>query len=316
MRAAIALIMTCLSQFALAQVYPSKPIHLVVPFVAGGPPDILARMMGQKLSEGLGQQIVVENRPGAGGNIGYEHVARAVPDGYTVLLGSINTHAINPALYRKVPFDPVKDFVPVTQLALIHNVLVVHPSSQVSSVGELLRLAKSEKLTFGSAGNGTTLHLAGELMNQMAGVKLEHVPYKGAPQALQDLIGGNITMAFSGVPPAMAFLRSGKLKPLAVTAPNRIPQLPDVPTVAESGLPGYDVVAWNGLLVPTGTPQAVIDRLHAESVKAVADPAVREKLSAAGFELVAGTPDEFAQVIARDIVKWTRVVKESGAQVD
>jgi len=318
LRAVLAFITLCLAATAAAQSYPSKPIRLIVPFVAGGPPDILSRLLGQEMAGALGQPIVVENKPGAGGNLGYELAAKAAPDGYTVLLGSINTHAINPTLYRTLPFDPVKDFTPVTLLALVHNVLVVHPSSPANSVKDLLAQAKAEpgRLTFGSAGNGTTLHLAGELMKLMASIDLVHVPYKGAPQALTDLVGGRISMAFSGVPPAMPLIQGGKLKALAVTAPKRIALLPDVATVSESGLPGYDVVAWNGLLVPAGTPREIIDRLNVTALKALAQPDVRERLLARGFEPVGSTPKEFAEVIDRDVRKWSRVVKESGARID
>jgi tripartite-type tricarboxylate transporter receptor subunit TctC len=288
LRAVLAFFTLCLAATAAAQSYPSKPIRLIVPFVAGGPPDILSRLLGQEMAAGLGQPLVVENKPGAGGNLGYELAAKGAPDGYTVLMGSINTHAINPTLYRSLPFDPVKDFAPVTLLALVHNVLVVHPSSPANS----------------------------ELMKLMAGIDVVHVPYKGAPQALTDLVGGRITMAFSGVPPAMPLIQGGKLKALAVTAPKRIALLPDVATVSESGLPGYDVVAWNGLLVPAGTPQPVIARLNAEALKALAKPNVRERLLARGFEPVGSTPQQFAEVIDRDVRKWSRVVRESGARVD
>jgi tripartite-type tricarboxylate transporter receptor subunit TctC len=312
----VTLVLLAASLAAQAQAYPNRPIRVIVPFVAGGPPDILARLLGQKMGESLGQPLVIDNRPGAGGNVGYAAAAKAPADGYTVLLGSINTHAINPTLYGSVPFDPEKDFAPVSQIALVHNVLVVHPSSPYANVKDLLAAAAKEKLTFGSAGNGTTLHLAGELMKIMARVDLEHVPYKGAPQALTDLVAGRIAMAFSGVPPAIAHIQAGRLKPLAVTAPRRIAQLPQVPTVAESGLPGYEVVAWNGFLVPAGTAPETISRLHAETVKALAAPEVREKLIASGFEPVGGTSAEFAAVIERDIAKWSRVVKKSGAKVD
>ena len=316
MRFFVTLVLLAASLAAQAQAYPNRPIRVIVPFVAGGPPDILARLLGQKMGESLGQPLVIDNRPGAGGNVGYAAAAKAPADGYTVLLGSINTHAINPTLYGSVPFDPEKDFAPVSQIALVHNVLVVHPSSPYANVKDLLAAAAKEKLTFGSAGNGTTLHLAGELMKIMARVDLEHVPYKGAPQALTDLVAGRIAMAFSGVPPAIAHIQAGRLKPLAVTAPRRIAQLPQVPTVAESGLPGYEVVAWNGFLVPAGTAPETISRLHAETVKALAAPEVREKLIASGFEPVGGTSAEFAAVIERDIAKWSRVVKKSGAKVD
>jgi len=298
--------------------YPNRPLRWVVPFVAGGPPDILARTLAEPIGASLGQPVVVENRPGASGNLGYEAVAKAAPDGYTLLMASINTHAINPSLYAKVPFDPIRDFTPVTQLALVHNVLVVHPDVPVSNVRELIALAKAQpgKLTFGSAGNGTTLHLSGELFKQIAGVDIVHVPYGGAPAALNDLLGGRITMVFSGVPPAMAQIKAGKLKAVAVTAGKRVMQLPDVPTVAESGLPGYEVVAWNGLAVPAGTPAAIAARLHDVAVKALAIPEVRDKLTSRGFEPVGGTPQAFAEVIDRDIAKWSKVVKLSGARID
>jgi len=303
---------------AFSQAYPSRPIRVVVPFASAGPPDILARVLGEKMSVALGQPVVIENRPGAGGNIGYAAAAKAAPDGYTVLLGSINTHAINPSLYASLPFDPVKDFQPVTLLARVHNVLVVNRSSPIKGVRELIAEAKARpgRLTYGSAGNGTTLHLAGELMKLSAGIDMVHVPYKSAPESITDLLASRIDLSFAGVPPAMAFIRDGRLTALAVTAPARIPQLPDVPTVAEAGLTGYEVVAWNGFLVPAGTPQSVVERLHAAAVKALSEPDVRERLVSLGFEPVGSSAAEFAKVIDQDIGKFSRVVKQSGIKIE
>lgn len=303
---------------ALAQTYPSKPIRIVVPFPPGGPADILARIIGQNLAESWGQQAVIDNRAGAGGNIGSEMVAKALPDGYTLLMGFVGTHAINASLYSTMPYDNVKDFEPVSLVAMVTIILVVHPSIPANSVKELIVLARSRpgQLTFGSPGNGTPQHLAGELFNTMAGVKMVHIPYKGAVPALTDLLGGRVSLIFSSMPPALPHVKAGKLRALAVTSARRSSAAPNVPTIAESGLPGYEVINWYGILVPAGTPKEIVARLNAEILKILNVPDVKERLSAQGAETFSSTPQEFAAYIRKETEKWAKVVKYSGARLD
>ena len=298
--------------------YPAKPIRLVVPFPPGGATDILARAIGQRFSEVLGQPVIVDNRPGAGGNIGSELVAKAAPDGYTLLMGTVGTHAINPSLYAKMPYDHVKDFAPVILVAGVPNVLVVHPSVPARTVGEFITYAKANpgKLNFASSGSGTSIHLAGELFKVMAGVQMTHVPYKGSSPAIQDLLGGQVQLMFDNLPSALPQIKAGKLRALAVTTANRTPALPDVPTVAEAGLPGFEASSWFGVLAPAGTPPAIIARLNAEGVKWLATPEAKEKMQNLGANAAGGTPDDFAAHIRAETVKWARVVKESGAKAE
>ena len=300
-----------------AQSYPAKPVHLIVPAAAGGTIDILARTLSAKLAEGLGQPVVVENRPGAGTNIGMEAVVRAAPDGHTALIGGVPV-ATNRTLYSKLSFDPAKDLAPVSLLVTSGNVLVVNPSLPVSSVKELIAYARGRpgELHFGSPSTGSTPHLAGELFNSLAGVKMVHVPYKGAAQGLNDLVGGRLQLSFDNIPPAIPHIRSGRLRALAVTAARRSPLLPELPTVAEAGLPDFDVSAWFGLLLPAATPGPVVQRLHAETVKALRDAGARERLERLGFEVVASTPAQFAALIGKDAVRWSRIIRESGAKAD
>ena len=302
---------------AAAHAFPTRPVHLVVPAAAGGTVDILARAVSAKLAEGLGQPVVVENRPGAGTNIGMEAVVKAPPDGHMAVLGGVPV-AINRTLYSKLSFDPGTDLAPVSLLVMSGNVLVVNPSLPVSSVAELIAYARARpgELHFGSPSTGSTPHLAGELFNTLAGVKMVHVPYKGAAQGLTDLIGGRLQLSFDNIPPAIPHVRSGKLRALAVTAARRSPLLPELPTVAQSGLPGFDVSAWFGLLVPAATPQPVVQRLHAETVKALNDPAVRERLEQLGFEVVASSPEEFGKRIRDETARWARIIRESGVKAD
>lgn len=306
------------SGFALAQSYPAKPIRFVVPFPPGGPADILARTIGQHLADRWAQQVVIDNRAGAGGNIGSEIVAKAPPDGYTLLLGFVGTHAINASLYSSMPYDNVKDFEPVSLIAMVTIVLVTHPSVPADSVKALIALARSRpgELTFGSPGNGTPQHLAGELFNTMAKVKMLHVPYKGAVPALQDLLGGRISMIFSSMPPALPHVKTGKIKALAVTSTKRSPATPEIPTIAESGLPGYEVINWYGVLTPAGTSKEVIGRLNSEIRRIMTLPEVKERLAAQGAETLTGTPQEFGAFIRSETEKWAKVVKFSGARVD
>jgi len=303
---------------ACAQSYPSKQLRFVVPFPPGGPADILSRTIGQNLSESWGQQVVIDNRAGAGGNIGAEIVAKAPPDGYTMLMGFVGTHAINSSLYRSMPFDAVKDFEPVALVAMVTIILVVHPSVPVKTVKELIALAKAKpgELSFGSPGNGTPQHLAGELFNTMTGVKMVHVPYKGAVPALTDLLGGRLSMIFSSMPPALPHLQSGKLRALGVTSSARSPAAPDVPTIAQSGLKGYEVINWYGVLVPAKTPKEIVGKLNGEVVGIMNLPAVKERLAAQGAETYTSTPEKFAEMIKSETEKWAKVVKFSGAQLD
>ena len=313
--AALALIASC----ANAQSnYPNKPIRLVVIFPAGGTADILARTVGQKLTESWGQQVVVDNRPGAGGNLATEIVAKAAPDGYTILLGGLTTHGINPSLYRKLPYDPVKDFVPVTSAAGTPLVLVVNPSLPVQSMQELILLAKSRprELNFASFGNGTSAHLCGVLFNSMAGIEMTHVAYKGGPQAAADLVAGRVQVMFDTIPVALPQIKAGRLKALAVTDSHRSNALPDVPTVEEAGLPGFQVVGWLGFFAPAAVPKEIVHKLSAEIVTILNMPDVRERLSNLGMEPRGNTPEEFAAFVDSELKKWAPVVKASGAQVD
>lgn len=313
-----ALLISFLPVTVLAEVYPSKPIRIVAPFPPGGPADILSRIIGHKLSQSWGQQVIVDNRPGAGGNIGADLVAKAAPDGYTLLLGFVGTHAINASLYAKMPYDNVKDFEPVSQIAAVTIVLVVHPSVPALSIKELIALAKSKpgQLTFGSPGNGTPQHLAGQLFNTMADVDMLHVPYKGAVPALTDLLGGQVSMIFSSMPPALPLVKTGKIRALGVTSATRSPAAPAIPTITESGLPGYEVNNWYGILAPRGTPKEIVSKLNAEIVKILNMPDVKESLAVQGAEPVSGTPEQFAAYIKEETEKWAKIVKYSGARLD
>lgn len=299
-----------------AEAYPTRPIRFVVPFAPGGSTDTLARTIGIKMSDSMGQQIVVDNRAGGNGNIGMQIVAEAPPDGYTIVLGYIANLAIGPHLYKKLPFDPVKSFAPITQLAESPNILVAHPSLPVKSVKELIAYAKAHpgKLNFGSASVASVGHLTGIMLNQMAGIDMQHVPYKGSGQAVIDVVGGQIQLMFSGMSSVMPHVKAGRLRPLAVTGAKRSPAVPDVPTIAESGFPGFSATAWYGVLAPAKTPKAVVNRLHDEIVHALALPDVKQRLESVGFELVGGTPDQFAAYIKTELKKWDKVVKASGAK--
>lgn len=301
-----------------AQGYPSKSIRMVVPFPPGGPADILSRAIGQKLTESWGQQVVVDNRSGAGGIIGSDIVAKATPDGYTLLMGFVGTHAINVSLYTKIPYDNVKDFEPVSLVATATMILVVHPSVPANSVRELISLAKSKpgELTFGSPGNGTPQHLAGELFNTMAGVKMLHIPFKGAVPAIIDLLAGRVLLIFSSAPPALPHVKTGKLRALAVTSAKRSSVVPDIATIAESGLPGYEVINWYGILTPAGIRKEIVTKLNAEIVKILNMSDVKERLSPQGIEIFSSTPVQFAAYIKNETEKWAKVVKYSGARLD
>ena len=298
--------------------YPNRPIRMVVPFPAGGPTDIVARPLAQKLSESLGYQVIVDNRGGAGGVIGADNVAKSAPDGYTVLMGTVGTQAINVNLYQKLPYDPLKDLLPVTLVAAAPVALVAHPSVPAGSVRDLLALAKSKPgaLTFGSAGSGSPGHLSGEIFKSMTGAPIMHVPYKGSAPAVQDLVGGQITLMFDPVQSVLTYVKSGRIKAIAVSSAKRSKVLPEVPTIAEAGVPGYETMAWWGVAVPAKTPDAIIKRLHVEIVKALALPAVRERMQEIGIEPIGAGPAEFAAFQKTEIAKWGKAVRESGAKVD
>ncbi len=302
---------------AQAQSYPSKAVKLVVPYPPGGPTDIVARVIGQKLFEQTGQQFIVDNRAGAGGNIGAEAVARSPADGYTLLIAT-TAHAINMSLFKKLGYDTLKDFTPVTLLTYGPLVIVTHPSLPVLNVRELIALAKAKPgaINFASSGNGQSTHLSGELFNAMAGVKMTHIPYKGSAPALTDVMGGQASLMFDTMLSAMPFVKAGKLKALAVTSATRSPAAPDLPTVAESGLPGFETFAWNGVLVPLGTPKDVVARLSAELKRAMEAPEVKEKFSAQGFAAAWNTPEAFGTFLQAEVDKWSMVVKASGTTVD
>ena len=303
---------------AAADAYPAKPIRFVVAFPPGGGTDIIARSIAQKLAERLAQQVVVDNRPGAGGNIGTDIVAKSAPDGYTLLMGSAGPLAINASLFDKMPFDPIRDLAPVTLAASTPNVLVVHPSLKAATVNELIALAKARpgEINFASSGHGTPAHLAGELFNSMAGVKLVHVPYKGAAPALADLLGGQVQLMFSTMPPALPHVKDGKLRALAVTSSKRSRAMPELPTVDEVALPGFEANTWHGVVVPAGTPAAIVARLNREIVAILHLPEVVERLSGQGAEALGSTPEEFAAYIRSESVKWAKVVRDSGAKAE
>lgn len=298
-----------------AQEYPTRPVRFVVPFAAGGGGDIVVRAVAQKLTERLGQSVVVDNRSGAGGNVGTEIAARSPADGYTLLMANVAPMAINVSLHRKLPYDPIKDFTPITLLARFPNVLVVHPSVPAGSIKELVALArwKPGRLTYASAGSGSTTHLSAELFKSLAGIDLVHVPYKGGGPALIDLVAGQVTLYFGSMPASLPHIRSGRLRALGVTSPQRSAAAPDIPSVAESGFPGFDAVTWIGAVAPAGVASSIVKRLNAEIVQIMSLPDVRERLSALGAEPVTNSPDQFAAYIGSEIKKWAGVVKASGA---
>ncbi|MFZ3322845.1 MAG: tripartite tricarboxylate transporter substrate binding protein [Usitatibacter sp.] len=318
LQATLLVVAALLSSHAGALPYPTKPIHFVVPYPAGGPVDAVARLLAQRVSERVKQPIVIENRPGAGGNIGADFVAKSPADGYTILMGAVATHAINPTLYASIPYDAVKDFRPVTQLASTPNVLVVNPGLPVRDVHEFIAYAKANpgRLNFGSGSTGSAGHLAGELFKSMAGVEMTHVPYKGAAPAMNDLIGGQIQLMFDNLASSLTQVKAGKIRALAVTTARRTPLAPDLPTIAESGLPGFDINTWFGLFVPAGTPLDVVEVLHDEFNRALADPDIREKMISIGAEPVGSTPAQFAAYIRSESEKYARIIKASGAKAD
>jgi tripartite-type tricarboxylate transporter receptor subunit TctC len=313
-----------LSSFAQGA-WPTKPVRLVVPFAAGGTTDILARAVAQELTRSFGQSFVVDNKPGAGGNIGADLVAKAAPDGYTLLMGTVGTQAINKSLYAKMPFDPQKDFQPITLVAGVPNVMVVNTEKaaarHINNVQDFLKYAKANpgKLNMASSGNGTSIHLAGELFKTMTGAYMTHFPFQGSNPALFSLMSGDMDVMFDNLPSAMSHIKAGKLKALAVTSATRSAALPDVPTVEEAGGPalkGFEASSWFGLLAPAGTPMDIVNRVQQETARALATPAMKERLLAQGAIPSGNTPAQFAQMIDREAKKWAPVVKASGAKVD
>jgi tripartite-type tricarboxylate transporter receptor subunit TctC len=316
---AAALLGWCASGSALAQVtYPSRPILMVVPQAAGGTNDIVGRVVSQKLAEVLGGPVAVENRPGAGGNIGTQFAAKANKDGYTLLMTISSSQAINPALYKNPGFDPVKDFRPIALIGAVPNVLLAHPDFAAKSVRDVISMAKAQpkQYQFASAGNGTLNHLLGEMLNSMAGIELQHVPYKGVAPALNDVLGGQLPLVFASLPASLAQIKAGKLKPLAVSSPRRSPALPDVPALSEV-VPGYSGTLWIGLFAPAGVPADVLVKLQDGMSKTLAAKDLRDKLELQGVELAPPTtPEQFATILNEDMARWSQIVKTSGAAVD
>ena len=315
--AASALLFVAIAAGALAQQYPNKPIRLLVGFAAGGPSDVAARVISQKLAEKWGQQVIVDIRPGAAGNIATELAAKAPPDGYTLLEPAF-AHAVNPILYPKLPFDATRDFAPILLFASIANLLVVHPSLPVHSVKELIAFAKTrpDQLTFGSAGSGTASHFAGELLNTMGGVKITHIPYKGLAPAHTEVIGGQLSLMFDGLVTGLPAAKAGRLRALAVTTLKRWQGAPDIPTMSEAGLAGFEVNSWYGLLAPAGTPREIITRLNTEVARSLREPDARERLYSIGAEPMSGTPEQFAAYIQSEMTKWAKVVKAANIKAE
>ena len=298
--------------------YPNRPIRFIVPLPAGGGADIVARIISERLTKSLGQQVLVDNRPGGGTVIGADLAAKAPPDGYTLLLGTATTHAINASLVRKLPYDPIKDFSPITLVAVLPQIIVSHPSLPVASLKEFIALARKRpgEIFFASTGNGSANHLGGEMLNAVAGLKNVHVPYKGAAPALTDLLAGQVQFMFTTIPPALPHVRSGRLRALAVANAKRSSLLPDLPTTAENGAPGVEASSWNGVLAPAGTPRDIIARLHAEIGAVMKLPGVSDRLASAGVEPMLTTPEEFAAYIDSETARYAKVVRSSGARVD
>jgi tripartite-type tricarboxylate transporter receptor subunit TctC len=309
-------LLTTLSLPAHAQTYPNRSIRMIVTFPTAGAPDILARIIAEKAQ--LGQTIVVDNKPGAGGNIGAEIAAKAPADGYTFVLGTVGTHSINGSLYAKMPYDMVKDFAPVSLLAGTPNLLVVNNDLPVKSVKDLIAYGKAnpDKLSFGSPGVGTSVHISGELFKSMTGVKMTHIPYKGRQFAIPDLVGGSIQLMFDNMPSALPMAKEGKIRALAQTGAKRSPSAPDVPTVAESGLPGFDATSWFAVFAPAGTPKEAISKMHDEIVRIFKLPDIQERMKTLGLDLILSTPEELSKYQAAEITKWAKVIKDSGAKAE
>jgi len=318
MRSLIAVLAFACAAVAQAQAWPSKPIKYIVNFAPGGTTDILARLLSPKLTEALGQPVVVENKPGQAGSLGADQLAKSPPDGYTIGAGTVSSHAINVSLYSKLPYDVLKDFAPITLLATLPNMLVIHPSIPANNVQELIAFLKANpnKHSFGSAGNGTSQHMSGELFKTMTGVRMQHIPYKGSGPMIPDLLGGVLSMSFENLTTAYPPAKQGKLKALAVTSAKRSFLAPEVPTLAETGLAGYDISSWQALFAPAGVPKPIIDRLYAETVKALKAPDVVKRLQDLGLDVGGITPEEMTAKLREDIPRLGKIVKDSGAKVD
>lgn len=300
------------------QPFPAKPVTMVVPFPAGGSTDIVGRLVAKSMGGAMGHNVIVENRGGAGGTVGANAVAKATPDGYTILLATVATHALNPSMGKGVPYDPVKDFAPISLLVIVPNVLVVNPSFPAKDVQELIAILKKEpgRYSYASSGNGTPLHLSGELFKTMAGVDMAHVPYRGSGPALIDVIGGQVPIMFDVLGSASGHIRSGKLRALAVTTAERVPTLPDVPTMAEAGLPGYETYTWNALFAPAGTAPDIVARLNAEANRAIMEPEIKARLAEIGAVVVGTTPEQLGDHVRAELAKWAPIIRATGAQVD
>ncbi|HEX5362665.1 MAG TPA: tripartite tricarboxylate transporter substrate binding protein [Gallionella sp.] len=318
LRYVVATFLLCTVVAAIAQPYPAKPIRLIAPSTPGDAPDVIARLIALRLSPVLGQPIVVENRPGAGGVIGSEVAAKSAPDGYTLIMGNAGSHGINAAVYSKLPYDIQRDFAPISQVAIAPNIMVINPSIPAKSVAEFIAYAKSQpgKLSYASGGNGSSAHMSMELFKAMSGVDIQHVPYKGSSPALTDLMGGQVAVFIGNIPPTVPLVRAGKLRALAVTTKSRSTLMPELPTISEAGLSGYETVAWFGVLAPAGTPPEIVKTLSTEISKIARSPEMRDKLLAMGAEPVGGTPEEFKAVIDSDIAKWKRLAQKESIKVD
>jgi len=304
--------------YAQSAVYPNKPVRWVVPFPPGGSADIMGRMIGQDLAKTLGQQVVIENRAGASAIVGSEYVAKSPADGYTLLQANVSQMTIHPSLYPRLPYDPLKDFAPVTVLGIVTSVMVTTPSLPVASVRDLVALAKKRpgQLNFTSSGAGSSTHLTGELLKQRAGIAMTHINYKGSGPALTDVMAGFVEIMFENLPSALPFINANKLKVLAVTGKDHSPVLKSVPTLAESGFPGFDMVSWQALVAPAGTPRAVVDRLNAEVAKVLKTPEMKEKMTGLGTDVVANSPEQFAQYLREETAKWSKIVKDAGIKLE
>jgi tripartite-type tricarboxylate transporter receptor subunit TctC len=313
-----ALAALCIAFPALAQDWPSRPIKMLVGFAPGGGTDVVARLIAQKIGESLGQPVVVENRAGATGTIAAEAVARSTPDGYTILMGHVNSNAIAPMMFKKLPYDPITDFQPVTYVGYVPNILVVHPSVTAKSVPELIAMMKSQpgKMTYASSGLGSTQHLAGEMFQLITGTQLIHIPYKGSGQAITDLIGGQVQMNFDTMPPVLPHIQAGKINALAISTPQRLASLPNLPTFAEVGITGFDVTNWYGVFAPAKTPKPIVERLSTEINKAMNDPVVREKLVAIGTQLGGGSPADFEAFLKGELAKYGKLAKDAKISIE
>jgi tripartite-type tricarboxylate transporter receptor subunit TctC len=301
-----------------AQNYPTKPIRLICPFPPAGAVDIASRAIAAEMTKTMGQPVTVENRPGAGGNLGAEAAAHSAPDGYTLFMSTSGIQAINPALYAKMPVDVNKELVPVAPLVSLNNVLVLHPSVKANSVKELIALAKAQpgKIPYASSGNGTSIHMSGAMFTQMTQIDMIHIPYKGSGPAVTDLLAGQVSLMFDNIPSSLPHIKAGKLKPLATTGAKRDPALPDLPTIAEAGVPGYESGVWFGLMAPAGTPKDIVARLNAEAVKGANAPEFQKRMKDLGYNIIPGTPEHMAEMIKAEIARWTPIVKATGAKID